>query len=173
MHTRLFAAVALSLGLIAPASAQDVVGTITGTVIEQATTWQMLSGGDDKPGLWLPMGGGMNLITLFADPLDPPAPNGGGDLHLSFGVMKAGDQTIFFNVEVSYFSPTSNDFFTAPADEGTVLTLTSMEEGDGGIKVQGEFSTTVFLMTDTTTGKVDRDQAIAITGQFDSFLAAE
>ena len=163
MTFRTLLAVALALGLSHPACAQDQIGSVTGTIDDQPASWSIQSSeGQDSPGVWINMGPGMDMVTLFADPIEGTEP---GALNLSFAVMQAGNTMNVFNAEGYYRILETGVAYSAPMDGGMVYSLTLVEQVDGGLHVQGSFSGTFYLTFNGV--EVDTSQSITIAGAFD------
>lgn len=165
--------IALGLGLFMalPAQAQDLIGTVTGTIDVQPASWSIRSGeGRSTPGIWTNMGPGMDMVTFFAksDFAKSDETTESGLLNLSFGVMQATGTMILFNAEGYYRTGEPATAYSAPTDEGITYTLTLVEEVEDGLHVQGSFSGDFFLTSNA--GEVDKSQSIAIAGTFDAVV---
>jgi len=166
MTLRSILAFSLGIVLACPAIAQDQIGTVTGTVDGQPSSWTLSAGeGHESPGVWINMGPGMDLVTIFAKS-DAAAES--GMLNLTFGMMRNAGATIIFRAEGYFRGGEPVSAYSAPMDEGIVYTLTMVEEVEGGLHVQGDFSGDFFLAS--ATGEIDKSQSIAIAGTFDTIV---
>jgi hypothetical protein len=163
MTVRIVLAFTFGLFLSLPANAQDLLGTVTGTVGDQPASWSIHAAeGHSSPGVWINMGPGMDGVTFFAKSDEATESD---VLNLSFGVMQATGTMILFNAEGYYRRGDPATAYSAPTDEGIAYTLTLVEEVAGGLHVQGSFSGDFFLTSNS--GEVDKSQSVAIAGTFD------
>lgn len=165
MRLRILLAVAFGLGLSLSASAQDVMGTVTGTIEDLPASWSIGSGDGQSSGVWVNMGPGMDIVTFFAQ---ADADVGPSMLNLSFGMMRAAGTMTVFNAEGYFRYLDTAMAYSAPMDEGIQFTLTLVEEVEAGLHVQGTFSGDFFLSA--ITGDVDQSQSITIAGAFDMIV---
>ncbi|WP_417258129.1 hypothetical protein [Celeribacter sp.] len=151
--------------------AQDVFGTLTATIDGAERTWFLTSdnGQSQSHGLTISVAN-MQSFNLWGQPTEDTIAETKDSLLLGFGVMTVGGNTIPLNASLTYLADGWASGWLANEEEQTVLTLTTLEEVEGGLLVEGRFASTTHYSDNLVSSQVDPSQAKQIDGHFSATL---
>ena len=84
--------------------------------------------------------------------------------------MSVGGKTVPLNVSLTYLADGWASGWLADEGEQTALSLTTLEEVDGGLLLEGRFSSIAYYSNNLMTGQVDPSQKMQIDGTFSANL---
>ncbi|MCI2394389.1 hypothetical protein [Aliiroseovarius sediminis] len=165
-------ALALALLLIPTISvAQDAFGTLTARLDGAERTWFLTSQGAESKSFGLTIAvANMKSFTLWGQPTTETTAEMKDSFLLGFDVMTVGDTVIPLNVSLTYLADGWKSGWLANEEDQIVFSLTTLEEVDDGLFVEGTFSAAAYYSEALTRGEVDPSRTMQVDGSFTATL---
>ncbi|MCV2894351.1 hypothetical protein [Lentibacter sp. XHP0401] len=151
--------------------AQDVFGTLTATIESTERNWFLTADGEQSQSHGLTIAvANLQSFSLWGQPTENTVAEAKDSLLLKFDIMSVGGKTVPLNVSLTYLADGWASGWLADEGEQTALSLTTLEEVDGGLLLEGRFSSTAYYSNNLMTGQVDPSQKMQIDGTFSANL---
>jgi len=151
--------------------AQDVFGTLTATIEGAERSWFLTSDGGQSQSHGLKIAvANMQSFSLWGQPTADTVAEAKDSLLLKFDIMAVGGTTMPLNVSLTYLADGWASGWLANEEGQTVFTLSTLEEVDGGLLVEGSFASTAYYSDNLVSGQVDPSQTMQIDGNFSATL---
>ncbi|MDF1857040.1 hypothetical protein [Pseudooceanicola sp.] len=151
--------------------AQDVFGTLTATVEGTERSWFLTSDGEQSQSHGLTIAAAnMQSFNLWGQPTADTVAEVKDSLLLKFDIMAVGSTTIPLNVSLTYLADGWASGWLANEEGQTDFTLSTLEEVDGGLFVEGSFASTAYYSDNLVSGQADPSQTMQIDGTFSATL---
>lgn len=151
--------------------AQDVIGTLTATIEGTERSWFLTSNGGQSQSHGLNIAvANMQSFSLWGQPTADTVAETKDSLLLKFDVMAVGGNTVPLNVSLTYLADGWASGWLANEGDQTVFTLSTLQEVDGGLFLEGVFASTSYYSDNLVSGRGDPLQTMQIDGTFSAIL---
>lgn len=151
--------------------AQDVFGTLNASLGGTEQTWFLTTQGTESQSFGLTIAiANMQSFSLWGQQTDETVNKIEGSLLLSFDVMSVGDNIIPVNASLIYLVDGWKSGWMSNDANPIVFSLTTVEERDDGVFVEGSFEAVANYSDALSSGQVDPSQAMQINGGFSAVL---
>jgi hypothetical protein len=151
--------------------AQDVFGTLTATVEGAERRWFLTADGEQSQSQRLTIAvANLQSFSLWGQPTADTVSEAKDSLLLKFDIMAVGGNIMPLNVSLTYLADGWASGWLASEENQTVFTLSTLEEVDGGIFLEGSFASTAYYSDNLVSGQVDPSQTMQIDGRFSATL---
>ncbi len=166
------AALALALSLMPTfCVAQDVFGTLNASLDGVERTWFLTSQDTESQSFGLKIAiANMQTFNLWGQSTDETLSEVKDSLLLGFDVMSVGGNTIPLNVSLTYLADGWKSGWVSNEADQIVFSLTTLEEKENGILVEGNFTTAANYSDALASGQVDPSRTMQINGSFSATL---
>lgn len=161
------------LCLAAPlANAQDLLGTIQGTVGDQPYTWHLTAQNGESQSAHSQVMKGLDDISLWGHATADSTSSVKGALLLDFNVMSIGNTLAVTDATLQFLQDGYKSGYLADDASPVQVTLTTFEVSDAGVRIEGSFGANANYSSDIMRQITDPAQTVTINGSFSATLPA-
>jgi hypothetical protein len=150
-------------------AAQDVFGTLTATIDGTERSWFLTADGEQSHGMTIAVAN-MQSFSLWGQPTADTLAEAKDSLLLKFDIMAVGSTAMPLNVSLTYLADGWASGWLANEEGQTTFTLSTLEEVDGGVLIEGSFASTTYYSDNLVSSQIDPSQTMQIDGSFSATL---
>lgn len=151
--------------------AQDVFGNINANLDGVERTWFLTTQDNESQSFGMTMAiANLQSFSLWGQPSDKTVKSLDDTLLLSFDVMSVGGQLIPLNVSLTFLADGWKSGWLANEPDKIVFTLTKLEKGGDGVRVEGNYAAKANYSEALSSGEVDPSRIMQINGSFSATL---
>jgi hypothetical protein len=151
--------------------AQEVFGTIEASLDGEDRSWFLTTQDKESQSFGMTVAiANLQSFTLWGQTSAETVNEMKGSLLLGFDVATVGGNVIPLNVSVTYLADGWKSGWRADEESGVVFTLTTLEERDGGVYVEGSFTSVAGYAEPLDGEEIDASRTMEINGSFKATL---
>ncbi len=151
--------------------AQDVFGTLNASLDGIERTWFLTTQDTESRSFGMTIAiANLQSFNLWGQPTDKTLDDIKDSLLLGFDVMSVGGNTIPLNVSLTYLADGWKSGWLANEADQIVFSLTTLEDVDEGLLVEGNFAAAASYSDALSSGQVDPSRKMQIDGSFSATL---
>jgi hypothetical protein len=151
--------------------AQDVFGTMTATIENTERNWYLTADGEQSQSHGLKIAAAnLQSFSLWGQPTEETVAEAKDSLLLKFDIMAVGGNTVPLNVSLTYLADGWASGWLAEEGGQTVFSLSTFEQVEGGLLLEGTFASTTYYSDNLVSGQIETSQTMQIAGTFRAIL---
>lgn len=167
-------ALAVALGVPLPALAQDTVGTITGTLNGEETTWYITYDGADSQSAYMTIVPPSSQVTLWGHAEEGSIMSLQDSLILDFFAIAQGGNLAANTLSLQHLDDGYSGGWIADDETGSLsVTVTTLEPTDAGLTIAGSFEAEAVWSPNMMSRELDPSRTAQISGRFEATLPAQ
>jgi hypothetical protein len=165
-------ALAMAVSLMPTFSvAQDTFGTLTARLDGVERVWFLTASGEESQSFGMTIAAAqLKSFSLWGQPTAETLAEVKDSLLLGFSVMDVGGSKIPLNVSLTYLADGWKSGWMANEEGQVVFSLTTLDEVEEGLFVEGSFTTAAHYSDALASGQADPSQTMQIEGSFSATL---